>query len=288
MNALFDKRINLYLYDTPDGSGKPVDVIDIMDTGIKPNIGIQTTFTTAEVVYQTTIRLTNFYPAKALTEYKYFRLQAGYKDSAEWAGFGGIVWVAYKDSPSPDGVTTFMCTVANMTDVLNTKINLHAKKTDTLEGVFDKIITALKGNSGSAWTLENSLDSIPLIAPIDFIGAVKDLLVLLKQLYGFVYSFEDCKLVVYKKGGSRTKLDIVDINYISGVPSVIASGITFYAPWMPQLLPGMRVRLSPKYKNVNFAATQVNINSVLTIQNMSIEFNTVTEQNKMTILALNV
>lgn len=287
MNKLFDKQINIYLYDTI--GGEPTDTIIIPETGIKPKIGINADFTTNQVVTKPQIRLTNFYPSKALNEYQYVKILAGYKDSTEWAGFEGQIWLAYQESPSPDGVTLISFETGVMTDIFNADIDIHIEKNDTLSSVFRLIINALSDNSGVTWDLENNLaDDVIIPSGLDYIGSAKDLLADLKNTYGFSYMYEGSKLVVFKKNEGRSTIDHIPINYISSPPAQDAAGITFTAPWIPSLKPWMIIDIDPKYFKQSYGGTKVTMSSTLVCATMSVQFNTVDNQNTMTVLALNI
>jgi hypothetical protein len=288
MNKLLDKQIKLYLYDTEGGTGAPTDIITMPAVGMKPNIGINAEFITSEVVQNPMIRLTNFYPSKPLSDYKWFQCLAGYRDSPDWAGFEGQVWIAYQESPSPDGVTLISCAIANMTDVYNAKIDLHVEKNTYLSEVFTNIKNALTDNTGVQWSLENSLPDIQIPMQLDFTGYVKDLLANLKKMFGFQYGYEGKTLVIYSINEGRTAIDPVKINYLSSPPTQAAVGVTFAAPWMPELRPGMQVYIDPVYFKQKYDATKVDISSTLVCQTINVEFNTVTQQNIMTVLALNI
>ena len=288
MNKLFDKQIKIYLYDSEGGTGEPTDIITMPATGIKPNIGINAEFLPSAVIQNPMIRLTNFYPSKPLSDYKWFKCLAGYRDSPDWAGFEGQVWVAYQESPSPNGVTLISCAIANMTDVYNATIDFHSEKGNYLSGAFDTIAKALSDNSGLDWTVENSLTDMQIPMQIDFNGCVKDLLAKLKGIFGFDYMFEGVTLVVFAPNSGRTELDAVKINYLSSPPVQAAVGVTFTAPWMPELRPGMHVYIDPVYFKQKYDATKVEISSDLICQTVAVEFNTVTQQNTMTVLALNI
>ena len=288
MNKLFDKQVSLYLYDSEGGTGTPTDIITMPATGIKPNIGINAEFLPSNVVQNPMIRLTNFYPSKPLSDYKWFKCLAGYKDSPDWAGFEGQVWVAYQESPSPDGVTLISCATANTTDVYNAMIDLHAEKNTYLSDIFDLCAKSLSDNSGLDWTIENNLADLQIPMQVDFNGPVKDLLAKLKSIFGFIYFFEGKAIVVCNANAGRTSLDALKINYLSSPPVQAAVGVTFTAPWMPELKPFMNINIDPVYFKQKYDATKVQISSTLVCYTINVEFNTVTQQNVMTVLALNI
>jgi hypothetical protein len=285
MNNLFDKIINVYLYDSVDGN--PTDIISMPEVGIKPNIGIQASFRRSDKVFNPQVRLFNFYPSKSLNEYKKIRIEAGYNDSPDLSSFEGTVAIAYQESPSPDGVTLFSCFNADTSNVYNAIINIHITKGSSLDEVFTETINAIKDYSGIEWTLENSLESRTLQSQLDFTGTAKDFIAQLSRDYSFEYSYDWNKLIVYEPNKGRDSIDPIEINYLSSPPAQSASGITFTAPWIPALRPGMIIKIDPKYFKQSFGAANVNINSTLMCQTLDVNFNTVTNQNQMTVLALN-
>ncbi len=285
MNNLFDKIINVYLYDSVDG--EPTDIITMPEIGIKPNIGIQASFRKSDKVFNPQVRIYNFYPAKALNEYKKIKLEAGYADSPDRSSFEGLVAIAYQESPSPDGITLFSCFNADTSNVYNAIINIHVSKDSPLDEVFTEIIKAVKDYSGATWQLENNLSSRTLATQIDFTGSAKDFIAQLAHDYSFEYSYDWNKLVVYESKTGRNSIDPIVINYLSSPPAQSASGITFTAPWIPALRPGMLIYIASKYFKQSFGASKIVINSTLECQTVDVSFNTVTNQNQMTVLALN-
>jgi len=288
MNKLFDKQIKIYLYDVIGGEADPTDSITMPDTGMKPNISIQAEWTTDQVVSNTNIRLTNFYPSKNLNQYRWIKVFGGYRDSSDWGYFEGEVKVAYQESPSPDGVTLISCLTANTKDVFNSLIDIHSASGDSFDSVLNQIVNALSNNSGVSWSLENSLDARSLVAPLDYNGTAKDLLAVLKGAYGFEYGYEGNTLLVCESKTGRTKIDPIEINYLSSAPAQSAAGVTFTAPWIPALRPNKIIKIDPKYFKQSFGATKVTMSTKLKCQTVTLEFNTVTQQNQMTVLALNV
>ena len=286
MNQLFDKQVKLYLYTTVGGKGEPSEVITIPETGIKPSININADFKPGGVIMNPAIRIHNFYPSKQLSDYKLFKVLAGYRDSTEWSGFEGKIWVAYQESPSPDGVTLFSCETANTTDIYNSIISIHATKGASVDSVLSSVVDSLSKTNGNTWTKENSVSSYNLKSQLDYNGTVKDFMAKLKEMFGFIYMFSGHTLISYNPSKGRTDVDKIDIIYLSSPPSQAAEGITFTSPWIPSLQPGMKIHIDPKYFKQTFTGGQVETSTDLICQTVSLQFNTVTNQNTMTVLAL--
>lgn len=285
MNKLFDKIVNIYLYDSVDG--EPTDIITIPEVGIKPNIGIQAHFAQANVVFNLQVRIVNFYPSKALNQYKKIRIEGGYNKSQDLASFEGVVNIAYQESPSPDGVTLFSCQVADLANVYNANVNIHLPKGTSLDDAFKAVIDAVYERSGVQWDIENSLDPRTLESQLDFNGSAKDFVAMLAYSYNFNYTYDWNTLVVFEVNRGRDTIDAINIDYLSSPPAQSASGITFTAPWIPSLRPWMIVNIDPVYFKQSFGARNVDFNKSLMCQTVDINFNTVTNQNQMTVLALN-
>lgn len=277
MNKLFDKIIELKFYDK---SGQLQDHIKIPDTGIKPNIGIQGQFKTSSVVGDVTIRIVNFYPFLPLNEYKKIEIIAGYRDSEDKATISGQIMVGYQESPSPDGVTFFSFLPCDLDSFLNTVVSVNHPKGASKFSLLNDITTKM------GWSLDYNGDDNPIENGFDMTATVKDLMIEFKSRYKLTYDIDGDVLHVYEyskgKGG-----DIIPINYVSSPPSATAAGITFVAPWIPSLRPGMAIHIDPKYFRQNFGAANVTLSPDLIVQTVEFQFNTVTGQNSMTVLALN-
>ncbi len=287
MNQLFDKQIEIELYDTPGGTGTPTDKIVIPPTGVKPNIGLQANFIPSMVVGNVNVRITNFYPSKALSEYKWMKITAGYRDSQDKASMAGQVKVAYQESPSPDGVTLISLLTANISDCFNAMVSFTTKKGRNMSDALNEVLAQLSNQSGTKWTLSDSTTPYVLTAPYSFCGTAKDCLQDMKTRWSFEYMFEGTELVIYEKNQGRINQTPLEINYLSSPPQAAASGITFTAPWIPKLRPGMRVKIDPKYFRQSFGASQVSLKPIQICQTIQLEFNTVSAQNSMTVLCLN-
>jgi len=150
------------------------------------------------------------------------------------------------------------------------------------------IVSSLSRNTGSEWTLENSYTSDSLDSPIDINETVKDSLVMIKTIFTKLqYIIEGTNLIVWNYDEGRTKTEAIEINYVSSPPNGSASGYTFTAPWNPRLKAGMRLKIDPKYFKQSYGMKQVAVPENLKCLSMVLEFNTVTSQNSMTVLALN-
>jgi len=109
----------------------------------------------------------------------------------------------------------------------------------------------------------------------------------LKDIWRFQYAIEGNVINIYLPSVGRS--DIVDIVYFSSPPIAHASGITFSSPWVPRLRPGMTIRIDPKYFRQTFEGKQIQYqkDGLMIAQMIDVNFNTVTNQNQMTVMALN-
>lgn len=280
MNRIFDKLINIDFYD--EDNSTPIDKIVMPATGQKPNIGIQGQFITSQVVGNLTLRIVNFYPSQPLNRYKSIIIRAGYKDNQDTATIKGQIMVAYQESPSPDGVTYISFLPCDLESFLNTTVDLHFIEGDTLKTVLTSIVNSL--STKNQWSLSYG-GNIILALPLDWSGTVKDCLFYLKKRFNILYDINGTVLSVYTNKKAK-EVPITNINFVSSPPAASAAGITFVAPWMPDLRPGMPIHIDPKYFKQNFGAANVRLSSDLVVQTIEFQFNTVTEQNSMTVLAL--
>ena len=290
MNQLFDKSIEIDFYSVQ--GGPVVDSIKIPATGIKPNITLSATFHPSEVVGNLEIRIVNYYPSVPLSQYKWMTVKAGYKHGDDFATVEGQVKVAYQESPSPDGVTFISMIVGNVDDLLNRDVTIsvpggYGFTTDT---VISSVLSALSA-TGSPWTVTNngfttqSLDG----AGFNYTGKAAGALNAIKDRWKVAYIIEGNSLIFYMPDKGRTSEPAIVMNFLSGPPQATASGITFTAPWNPKLRPGMVVQIDPLYFRQSFGAAQINYqkDGLMITQTISLQYNTVTNQNSMTVLALN-
>lgn len=286
MNQLFDKYINIDFFSDLSGSIL-VDSIVIPETGIKPNITLSATFVPSEVISNVEVRIVNYYPSSPLSSYKWMTIRAGYKHSELSATLSGQVKVAYQESPSPDGITLISMIVGNADDFLNREVNI------TLPGASGKstndILTAVKTALGSSWNLVNNGFKVQQLdnAGFNFQGKVKDCMNAIKDRWKIAYMVDGHDLILFIPNEGRTGEEVINISYLSSPPQATASGITFVSPWIPALRPGRIIQIDPLYFRQSFGAANVTINSKLITQTVSLQYNTVTNQNSMTVLALN-
>jgi len=289
MNQLFDKVIDIKFY-TSQLDLNPVDSITAPDTGLKPNITLSATFHPSDVVGNLEIRIVNYYPSVPLSLYKWMTVTAGYSHSQDKATISGQVKVAYLESPSPDGVTFISMIVGNLLDLQNRDYDQQfpAGAGLSTDNVINSVVSALS-STGNPWTLvNNGFDTQPLDnAGFHYTGKVIGALNSIKDRWKIAYLVEGSTLIFFQPNQGRTNEDIIYINYLSGPPQATASGITFTAPWNPKLRPGMIVQIDPVYFRQSFGGAQVTLNSKLITQTVSLQYNTVTNQNTMTVLALN-
>lgn len=286
MKQLFDKIVKIELFTENPPGPTPADVVECPKTGIKPNITISGTWVASNVLKSLQVRIINFYPSLPMSSYRWIRVTAGYShgDTATWEG---MVFVAHQESPSPDGVTLFTFEVGFTAGFLNADIKINQNLGVTRNAIYSDILSQLKtAYPGIPWVISNNAPDEETEG-YNNQGKLSDILLDLKARWKINYTLEGCNLVIYEPKQGRE--EIVDINYFSSPPVADASGITFVAPWVPKLAPGMKVRIDPKYFRQTFAGKFVTYNpdGLMKVQTIDIQFNTVTGQNQMTVLALN-
>jgi len=302
MNQLFDKSIELHFFDSVN-SATPIDSIVIPDTGYKPNITLSATFRPSDVMNEVEIRIVNYYPSVPLSSYKWMTITAGYKHNSDSATLSGQVKVAYQESPSPDGVTFISLLVGHAEDVLNRDItvNTYPNAGMTTDTIFDALIIGLS-STGTPWKLVNSsfLKALPVhvtsttpkstdIAGFNFQGKPIDCLNKIKDRWKIAYLIDGTNLIIYTPNKGRTGEGAIQINWLSSPPMATASGITFVAPWNPKIRPGIVIQIDPLYFRQTFGGAQITYqpDGLMIVQTVSLNYNTVTNQNAMTVLALN-
>jgi hypothetical protein len=286
---LFNKVINI---DFKDENKNVIDKI-VMEkdgqlmTGVPPNITISGKFLTATVVGELSLIIVNFYPNRPLNSYKYITITAGYYGSDLYATIDGIVTMGYQESPSPDGVTVISFLTSNLDTFLNTQLDHYFNEGESVRSVFQYITDQLEANSGgNKWNLNYNITRTPMMTGLSLSGTVKDAMILLKRRFNILYDISGFNLSVYdmKSGKADNK---VEIKYVSSPPIVTAAGVTFTAPWLPNLRPGMKIFIDPKYFRQSFGASLIDTNKDLMVLNVTFAFNTITSQNNMIVLAIN-
>jgi len=293
MNQIFDKSIELHFFDSVN-SATPIDSIVIPDTGYKPNITLSATFHPSDVMNEVEIRIVNYYPSVPLSSYKWMTITAGYKHNYDSATLSGQVKVAYQESPSPDGVTFISMLVGHAEDVLNRDVNISIPGTSqgaTSDDILNGLITQMS-STGTQWKLVNSsiLDKKALYpVGFNFQGKPIDCLNKIKDRWKIAYLIDGINLIIYTPNKGRTGEDAIQINWLSSPPMATASGITFVAPWNPKIRPGMVIQIDPLYFRQTFGGAQITYqpDGLMIVQTVSLNYNTVTNQNAMTVLALN-
>ncbi len=286
MKQLFDKIVKIELFTSNPPGPAPSDVIECPPTGIKPNIGISAQWVASNVLKSINVRIVNFYPSLPMSSYKWIRITAGYSQG-DTATFEGMVFVAHQESPSPDGITLFTFEVGFTIGYLNADIKINQNPGVMRSAIYTDILGQLQTiYPGVPWSLSNTAPDQETEG-YNNQGKLSDVLQDLKARWKIMYTLEGTNIVIFDAKQGRE--EIVDINYFSSPPIADAAGITFTAPWIPKLAPGMKIRIDPKYFRQTFAGRQVtyNPNDLMKVQTIDIQFNTVTNQNTMTVLALN-
>jgi hypothetical protein len=283
---IFDKIVNLRFYKRGGG----FDEILMPPTGIKPNITIQGSYITSDIIGSVNLRIVNFYSTTPLNEYEYIEIFCGYRGSLTGT-IKGQVWIAYQESPSPDGVTYFQLqTAGSFTGFVNAIMaRTHWDLGCQVNIVLQDIVDAMTAYVGRPITLQSTISQlINLTHPLDYNGVVKDLMTLLQGSYigpKFNYRMDGDTLFVWPGDGSTQR--VFPINYFSSPPTRFAAGMTFSSPWFPDLRPGDIIQIDPKYSKQTYTGSITELPRNLVVQSIEYEFNTVIPQNHMSVYALN-
>ncbi len=209
------------------------------------------------------------------------------------ASIKGKIWIAFQESPSPDGVTYFqLITGAYYVDFINaaTLQPVYWPTETLLRIVLDDICTLLTNQANRPIQLSlpatSALYTVALSWNLDWNGGIKDLLQELQNIFKFQYILDGDRLIVWESEGATDK--IFQMDYFSSPPIRSAAGITFTAPWIPNMRAGDRIRIDPKYYRLTYGGTTFELREILKVQTINFEFNEVTGHNQMSVLALNV
>lgn len=287
---LFDKIVNIQ-FVKKDGTS---DFFLTPERGMKPEISLKGRFITASQAQMIELRVTNFYPSAPLNEYKVLNITAGYFGGLQTT-ISGSVWIAYQESPGPDGVTYFQLFLGDFTKWLNVPFNNTYPQGTPLTTILFDIATAL-----GLLFVGNGLEGITTQSPLSFPpGFVKDAVNFLNIVQpDIIIRMDSLNLIAFKKEGF-TGLSY-PIQYFSSPPRREAYGWTFNAPWNPAMRPGDQVTIDPKYYkqtfvtfNTNFVpdAIQTGAGTALpmtpfTILTLEFDFNTIGPTNNMSLVVL--
>lgn len=252
---LFDRIINIDLIKK-DGT---IDKIVCPESGMKPDIRLQGEFVTSALVKMIEVRITNFYPSSPLNEYSYINIYAGYRGSA-LTTLSGQIWIAYTESPGPDGVTYIQAFLGNFRKYTMAKFDrAFPANSASLSFVLGAIAQEL-GLHQDFHYLDTIADpginaSGMITVPLYFKGYINDSLTKLTQTFpSLIVYMDSTSLVAYPLAKSKTTKYKVDI--FSSPPRREAWGWTFVAPWIPQLRPGDIIEINPKYYQQTFVTYQ--------------------------------
>ena len=259
---LFDKRINLYFYRTgtpavtnlgvagaPRAADRTVASIVTPETGRKQTIRLKGGMVGQDMLQQLEIEVTNFTTDVPLSDYRTVLVEAGYK-GAMWAAFSGEIVNSFRESPGPDGVTTFQMTVGNFTDWMTKTLTAVYSAGVPLRTVLNDVAQKL------GLTLKYlAAESLTMPVGISHNGLAKDLIVKLRSVFsnrytthgdfdGLVVRPDGPNLIAYQ--GDKGTGTIYELQYISAADRN-AAGFDIQAPWIPAIRPGDTVKIDPKY-----------------------------------------
>ena len=287
---IFDKIINIDFVQK-DGT---IDTLKCPPSGMKPEITMSGRFFTDANAKDIELRITNFYPKVPLTDYRVLNLSVGYGTSP-LAVISGSVWVAYQESPGPDGVTYFHLFLGDFNKWVNVQFNRSYEKGTPLVSIISAFAVSL--GLGISTTI---LASETLDAPLSFQGFVKDAVAMFCQNYQDIILYMDSKtLTAFHKTENTGRVFQIDL--FSSPPRKEAWGWSFTAPWNPAIRPGDVITINPKFYQQTFVTFNPNFNpdveqsssssnngfptQPLTVFSIEFDFSTVGSQNNMSVVA---
>jgi hypothetical protein len=261
---------------------------------MKPDISLKGKFITASQAQMIELRVTNFYPSIPLSDYKLINITAGYRDSLQ-ATISGSVWIAYQESPGPDGVTYFQLFLGDFTKWLNVVFaNSYATGTPVVQVLTDIASALALGIIGVG------IQDVTLQAPLTFPGLyIKDAVAFINQAFpDLIIRMDSRALIAFKK--TENTGQSWQIDFFSSPPRREAYGWTFAAPWNPAIRPGDRVTINPKYYKQTFVTFNTSFvpdvgqtgqdsgfpKTPFTVLTLEFDFDTMGSSNNMSLVVL--
>lgn len=276
MLQYFNKLINITFQGSEDSF-----TITTPKTGIKPNILLSGTFTGKTEVMQFEIKITNLYTSKSLTEYKEVIVEAGYENSISTVIVGTISSV-YTSKPGPDKETTIICTTANLTDWINTTVNIKEKSGAKLKDVAEQISSALGYKTPY---LSDSLKSKTFEAPFLHNGTARQAIAEIKKLFDNLDIVVNSNQLFFLDTEKEQTSVTHTLKFLTQEPQYSGTEVNLSAPWIPNIKPGDFVEFPNKFYSIAQGSTQTTSSSKMRVTMIQFSFGTI-QDNEMSLTGI--
>ena len=239
--------------------------------GFKPDITISGELSANSLVSQFEIRVTNLYTSKPLKNYEQVIVEAGYAGAVS-AVIVGTIGAIYSAKPGPDKETVIICNTANLTDWLETTVNLKLPEGTPLATVAQQISSALKYQPPYIGT---SLTAKTLPAPLNLNGTAREAINSLKAMFremNVVINSNRLNLI------TEEKTDIApthNLSILTQAPQYSGESVNICAPWIPNLKPGDLVRFPNKFYGVSLGFLDQALYDTMKVATIQFTFGTI-------------
>lgn len=285
---LFDRIIDIELLETSGRSFK----IDCPRSGIKPEISISGELR-ANTVQNATLKITNFYTPRPLNVdslagavYRWVIVKAGYAKNA-LTTIEGQNFLAYTESPGPDGVSVITFITGAFDEWVQTVINSNWTAGTSINSVMATVCSKLSEKTAPYKIELKSYipDSIAVsTGGLSASGSLTEFIDKVKVAYGLAIYMEGRNLsVCYADSGTGV---VHKLDYVTSVRKN-GAGYTIIAPWLPSLRQNDTLEIDAKYFAIeNFGGVGANFKTQFKVLNISFAFSTVGDTNSMTVTCI--
>lgn len=292
----------------------PAQVIELKNTpnGLKPDITLSINLLPNQNCYGATLRIKNFnLDPIDIRSWDKMVITAGYRTGKKVI-YNCPIFSSYIESPNPDGVTVFEgLTVGSAEDVLTDKylvidfvqeeMTLERLIRDVAKGISDSIEVEL--SLGKVYTQQMLKVTKQRVYAQNGMAVLNWLQTFVSEYVAAATGNEttvltqliDGKLSVIAINGVNEKATVMDnVVNLDMVTSASFAGtaLTAIAPWNPALRPGDLFYMPPQFINGSKLPNSISTSDYRNDENLyraltiSVEFASVDETNKMTILAV--
>ena len=288
---LFDRVINFKLIKA---NGQYTEVI-CPKTGPKPTITLSGSYA-GNIIYDATLKVMNLYTPSPLlgidgSTYKYIEITVGYQDQL-LAPISGQIFTAYQEKPAPDSTVVFQFIVGWFDQWMTTPFNHYYTTGTPISTILNAAVAAANVNlhAGASKVSVHSYlqDSDVTSCPYDFSTSLADAMYYLGRSEGIVVMPETkftlaARYIGLKQSPSTTPP--IELLFYNDVKKN-AAGYTITAPFDPRVRPGDFIRILPKYFSSDFGGTLVKFGYTFYVLNVSFEFSTVGDTNRMILVTV--
>lgn len=245
--------------------------------GRKPNISISGELSTQTMISQLEIKITNLYTSKPLTDYKEVIVEAGYESSMSTVIVGTITGV-YTSKPGPDKETTILCNTANLTEWIDTTVNLKLTEGTPLLTVAEQLSTALGFKPAYVGA---SVKTKTLPAPLLINGTARQAIEELKKMLDLLIVINSNQLFFYSEQAEELSVTHT-LKFLTQAPQYSGEEVSICAPWIPNIKPKDKVKFPNNFYSLTNGLTQLDLFQTMQVASIQFTFGTIAE-NEMTI-----